>query len=456
MLSRWKKVVTMLVATATVAVIVTASMASAAPTKGTGPTATAGGTTLNIYGLGGRDDVAQGRLDIADRVMRDNGATVNNPVSAFNDQAFLARLAARDIPDLVHMGRDKIGTYAARNALLPMANCIRAERIDRNAYRKAALSEVTYRGQLYGLPEFTNQITIIVNNRVAQQAGVNVADIQTRNWTRLRAANRRMLRVEGGRVTRIGFDPKLPEFFPLWVKWFGRDLISKDGLRAQLNTPQAIQALTFAHQLIRDHGGWDRFKAFRDTFDFFGRNNQYAANQLGAMPIESFYYNVLAEGAPVDITAKYFTNRRGGPITMLSGNAWAIPRGSKNPGLACKYIKALQSVEAWRTVAKARFDLRKRQNRAFTGLYTANTQADVKIYEDIYQPMGNKQFDDAVALLVRAPRYAFAIPLSPASAEFRQAWMDGVTRVLEGRQTPRQALNQAQREAQAAINRARD
>ena len=140
---------------------------------------------------------------------------------------------------------------------------------------------------------------------------------------------------------------------------------------------------------------------------------------------------------------------------MLSGNAWAIPKGSKNPGLACKYIKALQSVDSWRKVAKERFDLRKRQGRAFTGLYTANTKADVKIYEDIYQPMGNKDFDDAVALLVRAPRYGFAVPLSPASAEFRQAWVDAINRVLEGRQTPRQALDQAQREAQQAIDKAK-
>ena len=92
---------------------------------------------------------------------------------------------------------------------------------------------------------------------------------------------------------------------------------------------------------------------------------------------------------------------------------------------------------------------------AFTGLYTANTKADVAIFEDIYQPMGNKQFDDAVTLLVRAPRYAFAIPLSPASTEFRNAWVAGVNRVLEGRQTPRQALNQAQKEAQDAINKAK-
>lgn len=445
---------TLLVAGAALGVALAAGGASARPSEATGVAATQS-HALQIYGLGGRDDVAQGRLDIANKVIRDLGHSVNNPVGGFNDQAFLARLAARDIPDLVHMGRGSIGTYAARGALVPLGNCFRREGINKDDYRKAALAEVSYKGQIYGAPEFTNQITIIVNNDAAQKAGVSVADIQTTNWRRLKQANKKLLKIDNGRLTRIGFDPKIPEFFPLWVKWFGKDLISKDGLKAQLNTREAVAALAYTVGLINDHGGWNKFKAFRDTWDFFGRNNQVAADQVGAWPMESFYYNVLAEGNKVNITAKFFTNRKGGPISMLSGNAWAIPKGSKNPGLACKYIKALQADSSWLAVAKSRFDLRKRQGRAFTGLYTAKATADVKIYEDIYQPMGNKDFDDAVSLLVRAPRYAFAVPLSPASAEFRQAWVDAINRVLEGRQTPRQALDQAQREAQDAINKAK-
>lgn len=445
----------LLVAAATLGVVLAAGTASARPAEVAG-TAKAQSHSMVIYGMGGRDDVAQGRLDYATNVIERAGHKVSNPVGGFNDQTFLARLAARDIPDLVYMGRGSVGTYAARNALIPLANCLKSENIDKNQYRKAALQEVTYRGQLYALPEFTNQITLIVNTDVARAAGVNVADIQTTNWTKLKAANRKMLRIEGGRVTRIGFDPKIPEFFPLWVKWFGKDLLSKDGLRAQLNSPEAVRALTYTVGLINDHGGWNRFKAFRDTWDFFGSGNQVAKNQVGAWPMESWYYNVLADVSPnVDIQAKYFTNRRGGPITFFQGNGWAIPRGAKNPGLACKFMKAMTSVEAWRTVAKNRFDLRKRQGRAFTGLYTANAVADVKVYEDIYQPMGKKQFDDAVALLVRAPRYGFSIPSSPASAEFRQAYIDAINRVLSRKQSPKAALDQAQREAQAAINRAR-
>lgn len=450
---RWKRTA-LLVAGAALAVVLAAAPAGARPSEAAG-VQRAQSHTLNIYGLGGRDDVAQGRLDEANAVIRALGHSVNNPVGSFNHQAFLARLAARDIPDLVHMGRGDIGTYAARGALVPLGNCFRREGIKASEYRKAALAEVTYRGQIYGAPEFTNQITIIVNNDAARKAGVSVADIQTTNWRRLKQANRKLLQITNGRLTRIGFDPKIPEFFPLWVKWFGKDLISKDGLKAQLNSREAVAALAYTVGLINDHGGWNRFKAFRDTWDFFGRNNMVAADQIGAWPMESFYYNVLAEGNPVNITAKFFTNRKGGPITMISGNAWAIPKGSKNPGLACKYIKALQADSSWLKVAKARFDLRKRQGRAFTGLYTAKTTADVKIYEDIYQKMGNADFDNAVALLVRAPRYAFSIPLSPASTEFRQAWIDAINRVLEGRQSPRQALDQAQREAQSAIDRAR-
>jgi multiple sugar transport system substrate-binding protein len=454
MLNRWKRTA-LLVAGTALGIVLAASPASARLAAADGVTSAQAGATLNIYGMGGRDDVAQGRLDIATKLIENSGNKVNNPVAGFNAQTFLARLAARDIPDLVYMGRGDIGTYAAKNALLPLANCIKAEKIDTKQYRLAALREVTYKGQLYALPEFTNQITLIVNNDAARKAGVNVADIQTTNWKKLRQANKKLLNIDNGRLTRIGFDPKIPEFFPLWVKWFGKDLISKDGLKAQLNSREAVAALAYTVSLINDHGGWNKFKAFRDTFDFFGRNNQIAADQLGAFPIESFYYNVLAEGAPVNITAKFFTNRKGGPLTMISGNGWAIPRGAKNPGLACKFMKAMTSVDAWKAVAKSRYDLRKRQGRAYTGLYTANTQADIKVYEDIYQPIGNKDFDDAVALLVRAPRYAFAIPLSPASTEFKQAWVDAINRVLEGRQTPRQALDRAQSEAQAAIDKAK-
>jgi multiple sugar transport system substrate-binding protein len=118
-------------------------------------------------------------------------------------------------------------------------------------------------------------------------------------------------------------------------------------------------------------------------------------------------------------------------------------------------MKAMTSVDAWRTVARNRLNARRAANppQAFTGLYTANSRADLAIYQDIYQPVGNPQFDDAVQKLYTVPKYAFALPPSRASAEINQAMIDGINRALEGRQSPRAALNQAQREALAAYDR---
>jgi multiple sugar transport system substrate-binding protein len=360
------------------------------------------------------------------------------------------------VPDVVYLDRFKVAEFAAKGAFQPLTSCVRSKKIDLKQYQRSALAEVTFKRKLYGIPEFSNPRTVIIDNHVVRDAGLKVSDLNTNNWPRLARANKKMLKVSGGKVTRIGFDPKLPEFFPLWVKANGADIISKNGLHAKLNSPKAVQALTFAYSLIRAHGGWNRFKAFRDTWDFFGADNQVAKDQIGAWPMESFYYSTLAQNSPnVSITARPFLKRNGGAITFLTGNAWAIPKGAKHADLACQWMKTMTATASWVAAAKVRFDAQKRRNRPFTGVYTANRKADVKIYQDIYQKMGNPQFDNAVALLVNISKYGFTIPASPAGAEFQQAWMDGVQRVLDGKQSPRQALNQAQKEAQKAIDKAK-
>jgi multiple sugar transport system substrate-binding protein len=349
------------------------------------------------------------------------------------------------------MPRNSVALYAAKGVLQPVDACIKPVK---KQYRVGALKAMTWKGKVYGLPEFTNQITLIVNQSAFKQSGVPISAAQTKNWKQLLATAKKLTKFDSsGNLTRIGFDPKIPEFFPLWVKWFGKDIISKNGLKAQLNSKQAVAALTYTLSIIKAEGGWNKFKAFRDTFDFFGKQNPLVKDQLGFWPMESFIYNVFSNNSPdVDLVAKYFTNHAGGPITMFSGNGWVIPKGSKNTADACAYMKAVTSVNSWLVAAKKRYDARKAAGSTFTGLYTANVQADKKSYEDVYQSFGHPQFDNAVKILVNAGRYGFELPPTPAGAQFSQSYIDAINRVLAGQQTPRQALNQAQKEAQTAIN----
>jgi multiple sugar transport system substrate-binding protein len=407
--------------------------------------------SLNIMGFGTGDDVAETRAAIAAKAV---GVPVNRPSGGFNDQQFLAAVASGNAPDLVYMDRVKVGTYAAKGALMPLTSCIKSQKINMAQYRQAAVQSITYKGQVYGIPEFYDVRTILIDNAVLDQTHTPIGWLNPAKPALLLKAAKQMAQVSGGKVTRIGFDPKIPEFFPLWAKAYGVDILSKDGLTPHLNDPRAIQALSYAVSLINAQGGWNSFKSFRDTWDFFGADNQVAKNQVGAWPMEQWYYNVLASTSPkVRITALQFRNLKGQPINYETGSAWAIPKGSKNPTAACTWARTMTSVSTWMAAAQNRAKIRKAANQPYTGISTGNSVADQQIYKQTYTSI-NPYFDEAVKKVLDVQRFSFGIPASPASAEFTQAWTDAVNRVLAGQQTPAQALNQAQKEAVAAIKAA--
>jgi multiple sugar transport system substrate-binding protein len=408
--------------------------------------------TLNIMGFGTGDDVAESRAAIATKAV---GGSVNRPSGSFNDQQFLAALASGNPPDIVYLDRQKVGTYAAKGAFLPLTSCIKSQKINTKQYRIPGLNEVTYKGKIYGIPEFYDVRTILVDNNVLDIAGVKLSGLDTSNWPRLLATAKKLVKIENGKVTRIGFDPKIPEFFPLWAKANGVDILSKDGLTPHLNDPRAVAALQFAVSLINAQGGWDKFKSFRDTWDFFGSNNEIAADQVGAFPMEQWYYNVLAGSSPkVKITALQFRNKKRQPINYETGSAWAIPKGSKNPTAACTWMKVMTSTSTWLAAAKNRAQIRKAKNQPYTGISTGNAVADAAIYKQTYSPI-NPFFDQTVKKVLDVQRFSFNIPASPASVEFQKAWNDAINRVLAGQQTAKAALNQAQKEAVAAIKAAK-
>ena len=72
------------------------------------------------------------------------------------------------------------------------------------------------------------------------------------------------------------------------------------------------------------------------------------------------------------------------------------------------------------------------------------------IQRELYKPI-SPRVDAAAKPLVKVQDDAIVIPPSPAAAEIERAVIDAVRRALTDAQSPRQALEQAQREAQAAI-----
>jgi multiple sugar transport system substrate-binding protein len=408
---------------------------------------------LSTMGFGLGDEIAKTRVDTFKHAYPDVQLTVTE--GDFDEQQFLSAVASGSPPDLVYMTRDIIGTYAARGAIQPLTECVSKAGIDMSNFRDSAVQQVTLDGSVYAIPEFFDTRVLIVNNKAVAAAGLTPDQVSTADWDALADVNRKLTDASGGKLSRIGFDPKLPEFLPLWAKANGADLLSADGRTAQLDDPKVVEALTYALGLIKDEGGWPTMKAFRDTWDFFGAKNQFAQDQLGAFPIEEWYISTLASNSPdVDITVKPFQDRQGNPMTFSGGNAWAMPTGAKNPDAACAFMATMTATPTWIAAANARADARAAANKPFTGVFTANKAADEQIFSTIVKPTGTSAFDEGTKTVLDVQDKSFVIPTSRAGAEFQKAWMDAVNRALNGQQSPEDALKQAQQDAQSALDAA--
>ncbi|MEV5765257.1 extracellular solute-binding protein [Micromonospora sp. NPDC052213] len=418
---------------------------------GGGGTATKG--ALSTMGFGLSDEIAKTRVDAFTRGHPNVDLKITE--GAFDEQQFLSAVASGNPPDLVYMDRKLIGTYAERGSIQPLTDCVEKQDIDMGQYRPAAREQVTLDGTVYGIPEFSSVRVVYLNEALLRQAGLTPDDVDLANWAGLPALNAKLATVSGGRLSRIGIDPKIPEFLPMWAKANGADLLSADGTKANLDDPRVVEALTAGVKLIQDQGGWGKFKSFRDTFDFFGAQNPLAKNQIVAWPMEEWFLNQAAKNSPkAELVVRPFVDRQGKPVTLSSGQAWVVPKGARNPDAACAFAKTVTATDTWVAAAKARADARKAAGQPFTGVYTGNVAADKRIFDELYQPTGNKRFDDAVATIRSVQDSAFAMPASPAGAEFDKAWTDAVNRVLSGQAQPAQALARAQQEATAALDKA--
>jgi multiple sugar transport system substrate-binding protein len=408
---------------------------------------------LTIMGFGAEDEIGSTRLDLAKKALGSD-VSVKQIKGDLDIQQFLSSVAAGDPPEVVYAERNQIGTFASRGAVLPLDDCIDGEKIDTSVFRKPALDQVTFDGSVYGIPEFNVVQITQANSDLLRKAGLTLDDVNGSSWEAVTAANKKLMRTEGGKPSVIGYDSKLPEFLPLWAKANGADMISEDGRTAQLDDPKVIEALEFAVGIYDAQGGFGKVKAYRDSADFFGDGNQFATGVLGAMPMEQWYVNVLNDVSPdAPVAFDTFRDKQGRPLAFASGSAWAIPKGSKNPEAACRFAKVMTETSSWIAAAEKRISLREKDGGLFTGVLTGNTEADDQI-RSMMKPSGDAKWDQAIEATYAANDHTFSMPANPAGEEFESAWQDAVNRVLNGQESPEEAMKKAQEEGQKVLDEA--
>lgn len=409
---------------------------------------------ISLWGFENADEVAQSRIDLAEAEVRESGVTFEIDASAFDAQKFTTLAASGNLPDMVLMDRQFVATYAAQDLILPLDGCFDAHGVDPNSYwYPQVVDDVSYDGSVWAVPQFYQPPAIILNMRVLDENGIAPEELDTSDQDAVIAAAEAMTVLEGGNPTRIGFDPQGVSKAALWMLSFGGGIIDDEG-RPMLDDPANVEAVEFLQRLYDAQGGYANVKSFVDSFDVFGDNNSYVADQVGAAVFDQWYVNVLTPYAEqVEIGGLPLMSQDGEPITAASGSSLVIPATSDNPSAACAYLLSLTSLEAWEAAGAARAETTANDPGRFginAGLFTGSPEADQSIREQYVLDTDFDGFDQTISTYYEVAASGQSFGSSPAGQQIQTEVQNAVTAALLGEQTAEEALAAAQEAAMRA------
>jgi multiple sugar transport system substrate-binding protein len=407
--------------------------------------------TLNAWAFDNPDDVGKSRMAFAAQQLP--GLTIDFDQTGFNAQKFTTRLASGNVPDIVQMDRQYVGTYAAQGLIMPLDKCYAAHDVDpRQRFYTSVVDDVTYQNQVYAVPQFYQPPAIILNKNVMNAAGVSDSEIDTSKPAALLAAIAKMYKQSGGVPTTLGFDPQATGEEDLWVRGLGGQLSDKNGVPT-LDDPANVYPLQLLKQITDAQGGYAKVKSFSDAFDFFGGDNQFVKNQVGAQVDAQWYPNVLSSYQnKISIEAVPFRDRDGKPISVATGQAFVIPTKAANPAAACAWAMSVTSEADWMAAAATRAHTLASSGGVNTGLFTGSPAADQAIRAKYVKPSGNAGMDQTVSTYYDVVGDGVSVGSSPAGQEIKNALTNAITATLLGQQSPAQALAAAQQDAMRAYN----
>jgi len=409
--------------------------------------------TLAAWGFENADDVGQARLDHAAAEL--SGLDVELDATAFDAQKFTTRLASGDVPDVVQMDRRYVTQYAAQDLIMPLGACFEAHDVtpDEHWYT-SVVDDVRYQDDVWAVPQFYQPPAIILNKRVMDAAGVTADQIDTSQPDKLLDAIGRMYQASGGVPTRLGFDPVATGQASLWVLGLGGQLNDAEGAPT-LDDPGNAAAIDLLKQISDAQGGFASVKSFTDSFDTFGDNNQFVADQVGAQVNAQWYPNVLSPYVgQIDIEAVPFKDAEGNPFAVAGGSAFVIPVGAENPAAACAWMVEVTSDDAWEAAGEARGASREADGGINTGLFTGSPEADKAIREEWVKESGDAGFDQVISTYYDVVEYGTTFGSSPAGQAIQSELNNAVTAALLGDKTTEQALADAQDAAMRAYDNA--
>lgn len=286
------------------------------------------------------------------------GVRIHNLGAVSDDTKTVRALVAGVPPDFFTLSDPSyLGPMARNGALAPLDGLFRHAGLKTSDFVPASLALCRYQGRLYGMPFLIDDAALIWDRRAFKEAGLD-PDRPPHTLEELADyAVRLTKRSPDGTIDTLGLRP-LGDM-DLVSMLFGGRFVDPTGTRITADDPGNVAALSWYKKLVDRLGGIAQVNAFASGFGADqGANNPFFAGKV-AMTLNgewnpywiSRYAPKLDYGvAPMPPPSAYPERARS---TWIGGNVFCIPKESKHPEEAWKFMVWMQSYEAQVMFARA-------------------------------------------------------------------------------------------------------
>ena len=325
-------------------------------------------TELNIWVMSSTSQQQQDMRDLLRPYLARNpnlrvNVTVLNWESAWSK--ITAAAASGQGPDLLELGTTWVAAISSMGALEPLNTQQQNEAGGAKAFFPAVWG-TTHRyddSAIYALPWYADARAAFYRTDVFKKAGINPRDAFL-NWGSFKQAMQKIngMEIDGKKIAALGYPGKndwnVVHNLAPWIWNAGGDLLSADRRHSAINSPEALQAITYYTSFAAE--GLVPMSALeKDSTQiengFF--NGQYAVIFTGPWILKQMN-TPKAKGGQLESVAAHnfgvapYPAGLKGNQTFFSGSDMAIMKSSKNKDEAWKLMSYLTSREAQVTYSK--------------------------------------------------------------------------------------------------------
>ena len=193
------------------------------------------------------------------------------------DQVVQTAFASDSAPDGWQVDQQTNLTYAGKGFSAALDDLIKRDKWDSKQIFSSALETMTWSGKVWAMMQHPDIIFNMISVSLLEENGMSVKDLPT-TWRQLDELMIRLTKKSGeGWDVMGGLPHNFADYAVSVPQANGAKIVSDDGRKVQLDSPQLVESMEWVKGHIRRLGGWDSIVQWRINGVLPGENQRQGA-----------------------------------------------------------------------------------------------------------------------------------------------------------------------------------